>query len=69
MLRSERPSGRLFRVGGNWIDRGEYRTVRDELASFGALTPGDIAAVLEKYPLSINTTLAVGPLAEMAQPN
>ena len=29
----------------------------------------DLAAVLKKYPLSENTTVAIGPLAEMAEPS
>ncbi|MCH8924379.1 MAG: insulinase family protein [Planctomycetes bacterium] len=69
VLRSERPSGRLFRVGANWISRGVYRPVRDELESFNSLSVEDIGAVLAKYPLSVNTTLAVGPLAELAPPS
>jgi len=68
VLRSERPSGRLFRVGANWISRGVYRAVRDELESFNSITAADVAAVLEKFPLSVCTTLAVGPLSEMAEP-
>lgn len=61
VLASERPRGRLFTVGGNWIQRHEYRTVRDDLEAVDALTRDDLIAVLARHPLSINTTLAIGP--------
>ncbi len=31
VLSSERPQSRLFNVGGNWLQRREYRTVADDL--------------------------------------
>jgi len=68
VLRGERPRGRLFRVGFNWIFRGQYLPVRDELDSFRAVTIDDIAAVLKKYPPCESTTVAVGPAEELARP-
>jgi predicted Zn-dependent peptidase len=68
VLGSERPRGRLFNVGGNWMQRREYRTVKDDLGAIDAVTLDDLSAVLARYPLSINTTLAVGPLAELTAP-
>jgi predicted Zn-dependent peptidase len=65
VLGSERPRGRLFTVGGNWIQRHEYRTVRDDLEAVDAITRDDLAAVLARYPLSINTTLAIGPAEKL----
>lgn len=61
VLQSERPASRLFSVGSNWVQRREYRTVREIMDSYEAVTVPDIAAVLEKYPLTANTTVAVGP--------
>lgn len=61
VLQSERPASRLFSVGSNWVQRREYRTVREIMDSYEAVTVDDIAAVLEKYPLTTNTTVAVGP--------
>lgn len=61
VLQSERPANRLFSVGSNWVQRQEYRTVREIMDSYEAVTIDDIAAVLEKYPLTSNTTVAVGP--------
>jgi predicted Zn-dependent peptidase len=66
VLGSERPRGRLFTVGGNWIQRREYRAVKQDLDAIDAVTLEEMAEVLARYPLSINTTLAVGPLADLA---
>lgn len=68
VLSSERPRGRLFTVGANWTQRGEYRTVRDDLAAVAAVTRDDIARVLKNFPLSVSTTVVVGPLASVAAP-
>jgi predicted Zn-dependent peptidase len=68
VLASERPRGRLFTVGANWIQRREYRSVRDDLDAVDAITLADLAAVRKKYPLSRWTTFVVGPLADIAAP-
>ncbi len=62
VLGSERPRGRLFTVGGDWIQRHEYRTVRDDLDAVAAITLAEIEAVLRKYPLVPSTTVTIGPL-------
>ncbi|OHB76669.1 MAG: peptidase M16 [Planctomycetes bacterium RBG_16_64_10] len=68
VLSSERPRNRLFSVGGNWISQREYRSVRADLAAVDAVTVDAVQRVLAKYPLSINTTLAIGPQARIARP-
>ncbi len=68
VLSSERPRGRLFTVGANWLQRKEYRSVRDDLDAVEAITLVDIAAVLKKYPLTQSITFAVGPLAVLKPP-
>ncbi|HID24105.1 MAG TPA: hypothetical protein EYP14_17125 [Planctomycetaceae bacterium] len=65
VLRSERPMGRLSSLGGNWIYRGEYRSVDDDLQTVRSLTRDDIREVLEAYPLGWTTTAAVGPLERL----
>jgi predicted Zn-dependent peptidase len=65
VLGSEKPRGRLFAVGGNWIQRREYRTVTEEVASIDAVTIADIDAVLARYPLTENTGIAIGPLSSL----
>ena len=68
VLGSERPRNRLFSVGGNWISRGEYRTVQDDLRDIEAVSLDDVHAVLAKYPLSSTMTMAIGPLAQLTEP-
>ena len=68
MLGSERPRGRLFTVGGNWTQRREYRSVRDDLDAIEAVTLDQTAAVLARYPLTRPMTFAVGPLESLAAP-
>jgi len=66
VLGSERPRGRLFTVGGNWIQRREYRTVKSDLEAIDAVSQDELQAVLARYPLSLNTTLAIGPAEKLA---
>ena len=68
VLSSERPRGRLFTVGANWIQRREYRSVRDDLDAVESITLKDLAGVLKKYPLTKSITFAVGPLEKVAAP-
>ena len=69
VLQSERPSNRLFSVGNGWLQRREYRTVREAVQSYQAVTTCDIAAVLEKFPLTASTTVAIGPLENLTPPS
>ena len=64
VLGSERPRNRLFNVGGNWMQRSEYRSVADDLAAVDAVTLDDVHRVLAQYPLSRSTTVTIGPLAD-----
>jgi predicted Zn-dependent peptidase len=68
VLSSEKPRNRLFAVGGNWLLRREYRSVRDDLDTVEQLTLDDIHAVLAKYPLSRGTIVAIGPDGSMQAP-
>ena len=68
VLGSERPQSRLFNVGGNWLQRREYRTVADDLKSIDSVTTAQIAEVLKKYPLTSCSTIAVGPCEKVREP-
>jgi predicted Zn-dependent peptidase len=68
VLGSERPQNRLFNVGGNWLQRREYRTVADDLRSIDSVSIADMQRVLAKYPLTRMTTIAVGPRESVRQP-
>ena len=65
VLGSEKPRSRLFSVGMNWVQRGEYRTVKEDLDAVARLTRADLIDVLIRYPLTRNRTLAVGPLEKL----
>ena len=66
VLSSERPRGRLFALGTDWIYRGSYRPVEAELDAVAGVTLDELAAVLAKYPLSRATTVTIGPLCDLA---
>jgi predicted Zn-dependent peptidase len=68
VLSSERPQSRLFNVGGNWLQRREYRTVADDLKALDEVTIGDLERVLRNFPLSQYTTLTVGPREDVRPP-
>lgn len=65
VLGGERPRNRLFNVGGNWIQRREYRSIADDLATVDSVSLDDIHAVLAKYPLTRSTTVTIGPLPRL----
>jgi predicted Zn-dependent peptidase len=68
VLGSERPQNRLFNVGGNWLQRREYRTVADDLKSLDDVTLDDLHAVLRKFPLSRYSTITIGPRHDVRRP-
>ncbi len=62
VLSSERPRNRLFNVGGNWLQRREYRSVADDLKAVDAVTLDEVWNVLNEFPLTRRTTVTIGPL-------
>ena len=68
VLSGERSRGRMFNVGGNWMQRREYRTIQDDMEAVDKLTVDDLAAVVRKWPITNNTTVVVGPLETIARP-
>ena len=60
--RAERPMNRLFSIGNHWIQRQCYRTVRESVDSYMAVTKDDILRVLKTYPLTETATVMAGPL-------
>jgi predicted Zn-dependent peptidase len=68
VLSSERPRGRLFVLGNDWVYRREYLPIKTELDIVADIDLDDLAAVLKKYPLTRSTTVTIGPLAEVAEP-
>jgi len=68
VLGSERPQSRLFNVGGNWLQRREYRTVADDIKSLDDVTTDQIREVLRKYPMTDASTITVGPREKVREP-
>jgi predicted Zn-dependent peptidase len=68
VLSSERPRGRLFALGTDWLYRHEYRPTEAELATVAAITVDELHNVLAKYPLSQSMTVTIGPLKKLPQP-
>jgi predicted Zn-dependent peptidase len=66
VLQAERPTNRLFAVGNAWIQRRQYKTVREAVEAYRAVTLDDIRRVLERFPLTKPTTVTVGPLTDLA---
>lgn len=67
VLRGERPMGRLSSLGGNWVYRGEYRSVADDLNDVRKITVQDINALLKEFPVRMTTTVGVGPRASLTE--
>ena len=68
VLSSERPQGRLFVVGGDWIQLREYRSVRNDLDAVAQVTVEQVAAVVSKYSLTESMVMTIGPLTDVARP-
>jgi hypothetical protein len=52
----------------HWIYQHEYRTMDDELKAYEAVTTKTIREVLDRYPIDRVSTLALGPLTSLKQP-
>jgi len=68
VLSGERPAGRLFALAGDWMYRGRYRSLDEDLEAVAAVTADDVAALLASYPLEQATTVAIGPLEDLQPP-
>jgi len=62
VLQSERPMGRLSSLGGNWVYRREYRSIRDDLQALASVSASDLRKLLDEFPLPPVTVVGVGPL-------
>ncbi len=66
VLSGERPRGRLFAVGIDWLCRAEYRTIEDDLQAVDAVALDDLHDLLRRYPLLPTATVTIGPLESVA---
>jgi predicted Zn-dependent peptidase len=51
----ERPSGRMQRLGRQWMYLGRYQPLEDELARLSAVSVDDVRGVLKDYPMRPRT--------------
>ena len=68
VFRSEIPRGRLTPVVYNWLYRHEYQSLAHDLDRLSRITVDDIMTSVRRHPLSINTTIVVGPETNVMQP-
>ncbi|MEW4453492.1 pitrilysin family protein [Bremerella sp. JC817] len=68
VLRSERPSSRLFSVGSSWTQRKSLKTVKETVEAYQNVQLDDIGQLLEMYDLRKTSTTAVGPLSSLQLP-
>ncbi len=68
VIRSERPMGRLMSLGFQWTYRHEYMSIESEIEHYSKVTVADIRSVLERYPLTPQTIVSVGPTTDLHQP-
>jgi predicted Zn-dependent peptidase len=65
LLASERTESRMFSVGGQWLAEQEFKTPAQLAECYKAVTLNEVLAVAEKYSLTRNCTLCVGPRDDM----
>jgi predicted Zn-dependent peptidase len=61
VLQAERPASRMFSVGNGWLQRQQYKTVRENVAAYRNVTTADIRRILDRFPLNQMSTVAIGP--------
>ncbi len=60
-IAGERPSGRMQRLGRQWMYRNEYTTLEQELERINAVTLGDVRSVLAEFPFRPRTVGRLTP--------
>ena len=65
----ERPMGRMQALGYYWTYLKQYRTVDEDLREIDAVTVNSVREVLDRYPVSRFTTVALGPLEDLERPD
>ncbi|MEC9158132.1 MAG: pitrilysin family protein [Planctomycetota bacterium] len=52
VIASERPLGRLNRIAGNWLRRGTYTTIEEEMSRIDAVTVEDLVECSRRFPMT-----------------
>jgi len=61
-LRGELPMGRLTAVGFDWVYRGEYMPLAEQIETLFAVTAEDVLRVARGHDLAATTLLSLGPV-------
>ena len=64
-LKGELPMGRLADVGLNWVYRGEYEPLAQQIDLMFQVTSEEVASVIRRHDLTAATILALGPLESL----
>ncbi|MDO5580591.1 MAG: pitrilysin family protein, partial [Planctomycetia bacterium] len=61
VLASERPIGRFFSIGSEWLQTQTYTPIHEEIEHFKKITLDQIHALLGEYPLNDPLQASIGP--------
>lgn len=61
ILRSENPNGCMRSIGGQWLYRGEYLPLDQQLSRLTAVSADDVRSLLADMPMHPRTTVRLGP--------
>jgi len=64
-LKGELPMGRLTAVGYDWVYRGQYVPLADQIEALYAVTPDEVLAVARRYDMTSATVVALGPVEQL----
>lgn len=64
-LKGEVPMGRLTAVGCDWVYRGEYVPLADQIETLFAVTTEQVVEVARKYGLDRTMLVALGPVEKL----
>ena len=68
ILSSERTESRMFSIGAQWLKHQKYLMPAEIAAIYDRVTLDQVNAMVERYPLTRNMTLCVGPNAGLVSP-
>jgi predicted Zn-dependent peptidase len=62
-LKCEQPMGRLVSLGFNWVYNQMFQSVQQDIDAIKAVTPDDIAELIEQFKPGKFTMLSLGPVS------
>ncbi|MCH2182757.1 MAG: insulinase family protein [Mariniblastus sp.] len=65
VLSSERTERRMFSVGAQWLINQPFKQVSEIAEIYDSITLAQVNDVIRKHPPQVNTTLVIGPQADL----